>query len=282
MFAVAVIPAIALGVGMAYLLESPRWLASKGAWDRVDKEVGEFFTEPQKSQLINEAKQKLQMTENVTLRSLLRPGLRLALLLGIVLAVFQQLIGINTVIYYAPQILQFAGVTDTNSSIAATSFVGVVNVLATVASLFLIDAVGRRPLLLGAIAGCAAALAIMGTVFAIGSSSLGLLVLGCLIGYIVSFGVGIGGVFWMLGSEIYPTHMRGQADGLTATANWTANLLISVPFLSLVDLIGGSRTFWLYAIFAIAAFVFCWILVPETKGRSLEKIETYWESERKW
>lgn len=282
MFATAVIPAIALAIGMAFLMESPAWLATKGRWDRVDSELGKFFKEPQKGKLLAEAKEHLNETKGVTLRSLLHPGLRVALILGIGLAIFQQLIGINTVIYYAPQIFKFAGFSGGHSELVATLAVGIVNVLATVGSIFLIDRLGRRALWLGGIAGCTATLAIMGASFMYGGSAVGVLVLVCLLVYIISFGIGMGGVFWVVGSEIYPSRMRGQADGLTATANWTANLLMSITFLSLVDLVGQGGTFWLYAIFGVIAFVFCWRLLPETKGKSLDKIEYYWEHGRHW
>lgn len=284
MFAVAVIPAIALGLGMLFLTESPRWLASKGHWDAANQALDRVVQGPEKTTLVNQLHTSLEEGKHVSVRDLLRPGLRLALLVGIGLAVSQQLVGINTVIYYAPTIFGFAGFTDASSAILATSVVGVVNVLATVLSLVLVDRVGRRPLLLGGLIGIGISLILMGLVFSAGSAGriLGFVVLLCLLGYIIAFGVGIGAVYWVISSEIFPTRLRGIGAGISTTANWSTNLLVSITFLTLVGTIGISGTFWLYASFAVAAFLFCWFLVPETKGKPLENIERYWEQGRQW
>ncbi len=128
----------------------------------------------------------------------------------------------------------------------------------------------------------AAALTAMGIIFLIGPTKIGVLILIALLVYIVSFAIGMGPVFWLLSSELFPTRLRGTGGSISTVANWGGNLLISVTFLSLIDLIGKPFTFWLYAILAVGAFIFCWFLVPETNGRNLENIEAYWKNGRKW
>ena len=126
-----------------------------------------------------------------------------------------------------------------------------------------------------------AALVMLGAVFAIGSAHVGLLTLVALIIYIFAFAISMGPVFWLMSAEIFPTRVRAAGASACAFANWTANFLVSLTFLSLVSALGQSLTFWLYALLGVLAFVFCLRRVPETKGKTLEQIELYWESKRR-
>jgi sugar porter (SP) family MFS transporter len=229
-----------------------------------------------------EIRASLAQEKHTSARELLAPGLRLALLVGIGLAILQQLVGINTIIYYAPTIFGYAGVTSANTAILATSVVGVLNVLATIVALVLVDHVGRRPLLLWGAAGMAVALAATGVLFAIGPRNAGVLLLIVLLAYIVSFAIGMGPVFWLLSQELFPTRLRAAGASMSALANWAANLVVSLTFLSLIGAAGKPLTFWIYAVFGLLAFAFTWFLVPETTGKSLEQIEAYWEQGRTW
>ena len=207
------------------------------------------------------------------------------LIVGLGLAVLQQLTGINTVIYYAPTIFQFSGLHSAGASIAATAGVGTVNVIATAVAIVLIDRVGRRPLLLVGVAGMVMSLAVLGAGFAFsgtvqGGSLLGLITAVSLMTYIASFAIGLGPVFWLLISEIYPLTVRGRAMGVTTIANWAANFLITVTFLTLVGAIGQAGVFWLYALVSIIAWFFVFRLVPETKGLTLEEIEEHFRAGR--
>ncbi len=210
------------------------------------------------------------------------PGLRLALLVAVGLAVFQQFVGINTVIYYAPTIFGYAGFSSASAAILATSIVGVVNVLATILSLLLVDHIGRRPLLLTGISGMIVTLAAMGVVFLIGPQHAGWFVLICLLLYILSFAIGMGPVFWLMSAEMFPNRLRASGASIATIANWGANLLVSITFLTLIGVAGKPATFWIYAFLAVLAFLFCWWLVPETKGKTLERIEWYWKNGRRW
>jgi MFS transporter, SP family, galactose:H+ symporter len=200
------------------------------------------------------------------------------LIVGIGLAILQQITGINTVIYYAPIIVQSAGVSTASGAILTTAGIGIVNVLMTVVSMWLIDRVGRRPLLLTGIAGMVVTLGVLGWAFhsASPSGALSWIAVISIMVYVASFAISLGPIFWLLISEIYPLKVRSSAEGLAATFNWCSNLLVSLTFLTLLQQIGATRTFWFYGVFAIGAWLFSYYLVPETKGRTLEEIEAFW------
>jgi sugar porter (SP) family MFS transporter len=211
-------------------------------------------------------------------RDLLMPGLRPALIVGIGLAIFQQVTGINTVIYYAPMIIQSAGISSASGAILATAGIGIVNVLMTIVAMRLIDRIGRRPLLLAGIAGMVATLFLLGWAFrsASATGALAWIAVVSIMVYVASFAISLGPIFWLLISEIYPLKVRSSTEGLAATFNWGSNLVVTLTFLTLLQLIGATRTFWLYGALAIAAWFFSYFLVPETKGHTLEQIEEFW------
>jgi SP family galactose:H+ symporter-like MFS transporter len=280
MFGLAAIPSALLGIGMVFMPESPRWLISHGQEGRgrsvlqhirgttvVDDEVRDIRH--------SSAQQGGSWSE------LLSPSLRPAMIVGIGLALFQQVTGINTVIYYAPTIFQSAGFTSASVAILATTGVGVINVLMTVAALLLLDRVGRRPLLLIGMGGMVVSLGVLGTAFVFPQfTALRWVAAGSLMLYVGSFAVGLGPVFWLLISEIYPVKIRGLAMSIATVANWGANLLVALTFLTLIQFIGRPSTFWLYGLVGIGAWIFAYGLVPETKGRSLEDIEAHWRARK--
>jgi MFS family permease len=196
------------------------------------------------------------------------------LVVGLGLAVFQQIVGINTVIYYAPTILSFAGA-GTGGAIAQTVFIGITNVVFTIVALLLLDKLGRRVFLLIGTVGLIVGLALLGAFFAFSGvqNAAPWLALVALIIYIASFAVGLGPVFWLMISEIYPLRVRGPAMSVATVANWSANFVVSFTFLTLVGVITRAGTFWLYGVIAVGALAFFFFFVPETKGKSLEDIE---------
>jgi MFS transporter, SP family, galactose:H+ symporter len=286
MFAVAVIPAAILGIGMFFLSDTPRWLASKGRWEEarltLEYVVGPAETERELVGIRQSLEEEKAVPWIDRVRELLRPGLRWALIVGVGLAILQQFVGINTVIYYAPTIFEIAGFKTAQTAILATTIVGAVNVLSTVIAILLVDRLGRRALLLIGCAGMMLTLAAIGIVFAIGPSKAAYLVLACVILYIVSFAISLGPVFWIMSSEIFPNRLRATGASLSTVANWTANLLVTITFLSLLHALGNAMTFWLYAVMALLTLLFVWFIVPETKGKTLEQIEAYWRSGRHW
>lgn len=278
MLGLALIPGTVLGIGMFFMPQSPRWILSKGNDEkarsvlerlRMTKDVGSEMNEINKS--LNEQKQ-------TGWSDLLNPLFKPALIIGVALAIFQQLTGINTVIYYAPTILQFAGLKSASVAILATVGVGMVNLLITIVAIYLVDKVGRRPLLLIGLIGMIISLGLLGIVFYLPdlSMSLGWFAIIGLMLYVGSFAIGLGPVFWLMISEIYPLKLRGRAMSTATVVNWGMNLLVAITFLSLIQTIGASGTFWFYSIIGIIAWFFIYRFVPETKGKTLEEIESHW------
>lgn len=209
------------------------------------------------------------------MRDLLGKGVRRMVILGIGLAVFQQIVGINTVIYYAPTILEFAGQQNTGA-LTQSVFIGCTNVFFTIVAILLLDKLGRRFFLVAGTATLTAALVGLGTFFASAGvrHAVPWLALASLLVYIMGFAVRLGPVFWLMISEVFPIQMRGPAMAVCTMVNWGLNFAISYTFLTLTGAITKQGTFWLYAFFGLCALVFFYTLVPETKDRSLEEIQT--------
>jgi MFS transporter, SP family, galactose:H+ symporter len=278
MFGLALVPAFIFGLGMLVLPESPRWLLKRGR-DAEARTVLQRIRAGSIEKEFAEIQGSVKTTtEKGHLSDLLHPSLRPALVVGIGLGIFQQITGINTVIYYAPIIIQSAGIPSASGAILTTAGIGVVNVVMTVVSMWLIDRVGRRPLLLTGIAGMIVTLGILAFIFhaSVHAGTLAFVAVISIMLYVASFAISLGPIFWLLISEIYPLSVRSSAEGLAATVSWGANLAVSLTFLTLLEGIGASRTFSLYAVFAVAAWIFSYYLAPETKGKTLEEIEAFW------
>jgi MFS family permease len=183
--------------------------------------------------------------------------------------------GINTVIYYAPTIIEFTGVNSASSAILASIGVGIVNVVATIVALRLVDRSGRRALLLVGVTGMVISMFMLGSAFALDETSTGvtIIALGSLMAYVAAFAISLGPIFWLMNSEIYPLRVRSKAAAVGTMANWIANFAISLTFLPLIDLLGRSGVFFLYGAVGVFTIWFVWKLVPETKGKHLEDIE---------
>ena len=231
MFASAVLPAVVLLIGMIFLPESPRWLARKGFRDRALENFRRLGRGDEAEAELAEVEGALQ-EEQEGFGILLKPGFRIAVLVGIGLAIFQQITGINTIIYYSPEILRMSGYPSAKAAILAAAIIGVANVLITIVSILLVDRLGRRVLLLLSTAGMALALTLIGVAFHQKSASF--VVFYEVIGYVVSFGIGLGPVMWLLISEIYPTKIRGKAMSIATLTVWGANWVVAATFLSLI------------------------------------------------
>lgn len=280
MFAVGLVPGAILLVGMIFMPYSPRWLVYKGRTDRATKVLQRVHGTEDVKDEIDQIEKEIK-AETKGLGALLAKYVRYPLIIGVGLAIFQQVTGVNTIIYYAPTIFQYAGFESASASIAATTGVGVANFLVTILAVLIVDRVGRRPLLLVGTAGMVVSLVVLGAGFALSSGSgggaVGMITAVSLIAYISFFAIGLGPVFWLLISEIFPLEVRGTAMGVATVANWGANFLITLTFLHLVELLGQSGTFWLFAVIGVASLIFSWRLAPETKGLSLERIEQHFK-----
>jgi SP family galactose:H+ symporter-like MFS transporter len=277
MFGLAVVPALILLVGLFFVPESPRWFMTRFSRDRAREVLRKVRNSRDVEAELDEIEGSLGQQEG-TWHELWGAELRLPLVIGIGLAAFQQFTGINTVIYYAPTIFQFAGLHSESAAILATAGVGIVNVLFTVLALRLIDWVGRRPLLLYGLVGMIASLAALGFGFLSPhlTHALAWVSVICIMSYVACFAISLGPIFWLMISEIYPLKIRGRAMGLATLANWGSNLLVALTFLSLLRLLGRAWTFWLYAAVGLLAWIFVKRLIPETKGKTLEQIERQW------
>jgi SP family galactose:H+ symporter-like MFS transporter len=280
MFGVAVIPSIILAVAMWRLPDSPRWLISRSKVEQARQVLQRVRIVSDVSPEISEIQQSLAEQKGSGVTELFRPSLRMPLIVGVGLAIFQQITGINTVIYYAPTIFGFAGFETAGSAILAGAGLGILMLCIHVLAIYLMDRVGRRPLLLIGVAGQIIGLVILGAAFQFQQLSglIGYLAIGSLAIYVASFAVGLGPVFWLMISEIYPLKARGAAMSVATAANWGMNLTVALTFLTLLGALGRAETFWLYGGIAVAAWVFFYRLVPETKGKSLEQIEEHWRA----
>ncbi|HEX5193392.1 MAG TPA: sugar porter family MFS transporter [Solirubrobacteraceae bacterium] len=274
MFLCGIVPAIALWVGMLFLPGSPRWLVLQGRAGEAEQAL-EALGERDPEARIKEIEASIALPPG-SWRELWLPFARRALLVGVGLGVFQQFIGINTVIYYAPTILQFSGFHSATVAILATLGVGVVNVGMTLVAVRLIDRVGRRPLLIGGLVPMAVALFAIGFAFDVSASAVRWIAIASLAVYVGSFAVSWGWGFWLLNAELYPLEVRGRGTGLVVMIQWVANLAVSLTFLLLIHAIGKPATFWIYAGLCMLALLFTMAWVPETKGRTLEQIEAHW------
>jgi sugar porter (SP) family MFS transporter len=273
MFGLAAIPAAALFLGMLFQQESPHWLIRQGRDDEARSVLRRVRDNSEIEAEIREVREISQRAGGV--RELISPSVRPLLMVGVLLAVFQQITGINTVIYYAPSLLQGAGFGN-SGALLANVVNGAVNVGMTIVAIWLLDKVGRRPLLLTGTAGMAVGMTITALSFLGGEHLTGALAIVAVLGLLVytgSFAIGLGPVFWLLIAEIYPLKIRGAAMSVASMANWAANFVVTISFLTLLSAIGGVGAFFLFGFLTLVALAYFWRKVPETKGRSLQEIE---------
>lgn len=277
-FMVGAIPAMMLGVGMLFAPGSPRWMVT----DEDEEEARQIFTKlgsPDSNKTIVRVKELLATGKAQSFSDIFKPWLRPALIAGMGIFVIQQFTGINVIIYYAPTIFEMAGFKSQAGALFATVGVGVVNVLLTLVSMRLLDVVGRKLLLSIGLAGMILSMLALGCIFLQPRHVLAdynWLVVEVLIVYIASFSVSLGTVGWLLISEIYPLRIRGVSMTVPTVTHWICNILVSLTFLSLIGLLGPGTMYLVFAAIGIAGWFFVRRFVPETKGLSLEEIESHW------
>ncbi len=283
MFGLGVVPAIILVVGMIFLPETPRWLVSRAFVDKA-RDVLKRTRRPKDIEGEIKAIEETLKQKEAPWKELFAPWVRPAFVVGIMLAFFQQATGINTVIYYAPTIFGFAGFASAKASILATAGIGLVNVLMTVVAVWLLDRWGRRRLLFIGMAGMILSLGLLGMAFCSShlAAHLKWITVGSLVLYIASFAISLGPIFWLLIAEVYPLTVRSRAMSFATLANWGFNALVAATFLTLTETLGKAGTFWFYGAIAVVGMIFCYMYVPETKGRTLEEIEAHLRSGKKF
>jgi SP family arabinose:H+ symporter-like MFS transporter len=280
MFGVAVVPSTIFLVGLFFIPESPRWLITKGRLEQGRQVLARVVGDE------NAARETLAIElalsdESPDPGELFSPVIRTRLFIAIVLAVLQQICGINTVLYYGSVLMtEHMHGKSAKYAIGVNVVVGLVNLICTVIAMAFIDRWGRRTLLLIASGGMTIALSCLALSLR-SSDSNPILIFSSVLLYVAFFAVGLGPVLWVYISEIFPTRIRGQATSAAVAALWIACLVVTLTFLSIVDSLGISSAFLLYAAFSLITFFFVWKWVPETRGRSLEEIQEMWRSD-KW
>ncbi len=281
MLGLGVVPALALAFGMLRMPQSPRWLVMTGDDFAARATLAKIRVDDPDTidREIEEIKESVDEKPGAW-SELLEPVVKAALVVGVGLAILQQVTGINTVIYYAPTIVEFTGVNSSAGSILAAVGVGVINVAMTVVALRLLDRAGRRTLLMIGVSGMSLSLFALGGAFVGGGGSTlsSVVAIASLMLYVASFAVSLGPIFWLLNAEIYPLGVRSKAAGVGTMANWTFNFIVSLTFLLLIEAVGRSGAFWLYGGIGLVTLAFCWALVPETKGKRLEDIQAIFQA----
>lgn len=254
--------------------ESPRWLLLKGKEQRAKAILVRIDGAAAAQEEMN-AFRAQEGNPNPSLGELFTPVYRRALWIGLLLPFLSQVCGINAVIYYGPKILEQAGFT-LNSALGGQVTIGLVNVAFTFVAIFTIDKWGRKPLLFTGIGGAVLSLLVIGALFA-GNITSGPWILIFILSFIACFAFSFGPVCWVVVGEIFPNAIRGKAVALATLSLWIGNFLVGqlTPFL--LEGLGASGTFWLFALCCSPALWITWKLIPETKGRSLESIEKYWK-----
>lgn len=274
MFAVGLIPALLLLIGMLFSPSTPRWLVLKGSTDKARTILQKIRAQEN----VEEELQAIQASflENKTpWRFLFSKHLRPVLIIGLGLGILQQVVGINTIMYYGPTIFRAAGFHSASAQILATFGMGLVNSVMSIVSVFIVDKVGRRKLLLFGASVAGVSLLFVGMQFYT-SAYVPWLRWAALIGlifYIAGYCLSVGSLFWLIIAEIYPLNIRGQAMSFVTAVQWAANFIVTMTFLSIIERIGPAYTLWLYAGMCLVCIIFTYYIVPETREISLETIE---------
>jgi sugar porter (SP) family MFS transporter len=288
MFMVEALPAAIYVIMALRLPESPRFLVARGQYDKASKVLFEFTGELDVNLKIEQIRTSLVREDRESIKDLLGPrlGLKPVVWVGILLSVFQQFVGINVIFYYSTTLWRSVGF-DESQALTTSTITSVVNILATIVAILLVDKVGRRPMLLVGSAGMTVALGAMALAFSFGqlqtaadgTQSVALpdpWSIIALVGanaFVVFFGTTWGPLVWVLLGEMFPNKIRASALAVAAAAQWASNFLISTTFPTMSE-IGLTFAYGVYASFSLLSFVFVFAKVPETKGRELEDMDT--------
>ena len=273
MFTAVAVPSVVFLV-LAFLVpESPRWLVKMGrtqkAADVLKTIGGDAYARDEIADV--QATLARERNETASWSALLQPGVCGVVLMGIALAVLQQWSGTNVIFNYAEEIYRSAGY-DLSGVMFNIVITGIINLVFTLVATAFVDRAGRRALMLWGTAGIALFHALLGGAFALGVT--GPVVLGLTLGVIGLYGMSLAPVTWVLLSEIFPNRVRGLAMSVAVSALWIACFGVTFTFPILNERLGAAGTFWTYAVICFAGFLFIWRKIPETKGKTLEEIET--------
>jgi sugar porter (SP) family MFS transporter len=275
MFATGVVPSILFFAGLLFIPESPRWLYKAGrepeALAVLTRIGGRRMAE---SEMVEIAESLKAHNTSATIADLFHKSSFKVIAVGFVLAVLVQISGINTIVDYAPKILLAAGV-EIKNALLQTSLIGLINGLFTFVAIFLIDKAGRRMLYLVGSLGMTVTLIMLALSFYFGLS--GIFTLICILLFMAFFASCIGPAFWTLVSEMFPNRIRGKAVAFASFTQWFFNFLVVLLFPHFLASVGGAATFLFLAAMSFVQWLFCYLYLPETKGKSLEEIEQLWK-----
>ena len=272
MFGLEALPAVVFFVALFFVPESPRWLVKQNRTVEAGQILAKVAgTENAQSELAD-----IQATieeETGSIFELFKPGLRKALLIGVLISVFAQVTGIGAIVYYAPTIFMASG-DESSAALFASVLIGLTNFLGTIVSFFIIDRFGRKPLLYVGLVGMG--LSLLGAGSSADTEVFGVsLMLVSIISYIWFYAISLGPVGWVLVAEIYPTKIRGFAMAICLMVLWLSDFIVAYTFPWLNESL-GQGVFNVYAGICVLAFLFAWFIVVETKGKTLEEIEGWW------
>jgi sugar porter (SP) family MFS transporter len=281
MFGSTAIPAAIFLVGLFFVPESPRWLMQMGRTEEALSSLRRIGNEEEAQTELRAIREALNPVR-ARFFDLLKPGVRIALLIALLLAILQQFDGVSVLLFYAPTIMQQAGFPQASKAIFVALVIGIWNLVCTVISLWLVDRVGRRPLLLCGPLGMGAGLAAMGIFFHLHVT--GLAVPLTMMFAVAAYSMTLAPLTWLIMAEIFPNHLRGMGMAVVSTALWIADFVTSFSFPAVTEFFerrygSAAGAFWLFAALCVVTFVFCWRMVPETKGKTLEEIGSWWQSE---
>ena len=275
MFGVGAIPAVILLLMILTLPESPRWLFSKNRTAEAKRVLDSYTDEAGAQLLLDDIRTGLATQAETRWSALWSPAVRRSLIIAVGFTILYPITGVNTVIYYGPQIFAMAGITSNSNAIFATLLVAITNVLATIIALVLVDRIGRKPLLYAGVGGMTASLFTLAAAFHFQTAlagSLGILATVCLMVYITCFAASMGPIAWILVAEVFPLRLRGRGVAAATLGAGISNFVVSLTFLSLLNAAGNSLTFSIYGGCCILTLLFTRFIIPETKGRELESI----------
>ncbi|MCX2574154.1 sugar porter family MFS transporter [Pedobacter sandarakinus] len=277
MLGLGAVPALIFLLALFLVPESPRWLLTRGLKDKamviLTKIDGRLSAEKE----ISAFKIGADGDDEGSLATLFKPVYRKALWIGLLLPFLSQVCGINAVIYYGPRILEQAGFT-LNNALGGQVTIGLINVVFTFVAIFTVDKWGRKPLLYIGVGGAVLALVIIGILFSTGMTS-GPYILIFILAFIACFAFSFGPVCWVVIGEIFPNGIRGKAMSLATLTLWIGNFFVGQLTPIMLEGLGASWTFWIFAICCSPALYITWKVIPETKGRSLEEIDAHWQHE---
>lgn len=274
------IPAVLFFAVLFFIPESPRWLIIKSKEGSALKTLKRIYGNEEASIQVADLKTIIQTEDKASWNLLFQPGFRVALFIGVSLAILGQFMGVNAVLYYGPSIFQQTGLSE-GDSLLYQVIVGMVNFGSTILAMIVIDKIGRKKLVYYGVSGMIVSLVLIGFYFTINKNGnvvppVTLLIL--ILIYILSCAISICVVIWVLLSEMYPAKVRGLAMSAAGFSLWIGTYLIGQLTPWLMTTLSSAGVFWLFGLMCLPYLYITWKLVPETTGKSLEEIEREWQA----